>query len=49
MRAWHLSAVICGAKTCYLGATYYSADPQGLFLQKVTKKSTNVKLFDEKG
>ena len=23
--------------------------PQGLFLQKVTKKGTNVNLFDEKG
>ena len=34
VRAWHLGAVICGAKTCYLGA-----DPQGLFLQKVTKKA----------
>ena len=37
MRAWHLGAVICGTKTCYLGATYYGADLQGLFLQKVTK------------
>ena len=23
VRAWHLGVVICGAKTCYLGATYY--------------------------
>ena len=40
----------CGtsAKTCYLCATYYSADPQGLFLQKVTK-GTYMKFFHEKG
>ena len=37
MRAWHLGAVICSAKTCYLDAIYYGADPQGLFLQKVIK------------
>ena len=36
---WHLGAVICGAKTCYLSATYYNADPRGLFLQKVIKKA----------
>src|SRR6185369_2822393 len=45
VRAWHLGAVICGAKTCYLGATYYGADPQGLFLQKSYKKGTYVKFF----
>ena len=49
MRVWHLGAVICGAKTCYHGATYYGADAQSLFLQKVTKKGTYVKFFREKG
>ena len=37
MRAWHLGAVICGAKTCYLGATYYGADPRVYFCKKLQK------------
>ena len=38
MRVWHLGAVICGAKTCYLGATYYGADPKVYFCKKLQKE-----------
>ena len=38
VRAWHLGAVICGAKTCYLGATYYSAHPRVYFCKKLQKE-----------
>ena len=37
MRAWHLGAVICSAKTCYLGAIYYGADPRVYFCKKLQK------------